>query len=58
MYLCEYRVDIVICLTPSCGVYYFLNVDQIRVRVLRMFSNLIVVVYFEMIVLDIVNQGW
>ena len=42
-----------------CNLYsvgYSLYVDQIMVVVLRMYSNLIVVVYYEMIVLDIVNQ--
>ena len=43
---------------PSCVVYYFVDVYQIIVGVLRMYSNPIVVVYYEMIVLDIVNQGW
>ena len=42
---------------PSCVVCYFLDVDQIIVGVLRMYSNLIVVVYYEMVVVDIVNQG-
>ena len=39
----------------SCVIYYFLDVDQIMEGVLRMYSNIIVVVYSEMIVLDIVN---
>ena len=55
---CEYRVDIVIYLVPSCVIYYFSDVDQIMVGVLRIYFNLIVVVYSEMIVLDILNQDW
>ena len=39
-------------LTQLCN----LDVDQKMVGVLRMYSNLIVVVYSEMIALDVVNQ--
>ena len=56
VYLCGYLVDVVIYLVPSCVVGCFLDVDQIMVGLLRMYSNRIVVVYYEMIVLDIVNQ--
>ena len=52
-YLCGYLVYIVVCLVPSCGVYYFLDVDQKMVEVLRMCSNLIVGGFYLMIVLDI-----
>ena len=41
---------------PSCVVCYFLDVDQKLVEVLRMYSNQIVVLYFWMIVRDILNE--
>ena len=53
VYLCGYRVFIVIYLVPSCVTCYFLDADQIMEEMLRIDSNLLAGVCYWMIVLDI-----
>ena len=53
VYLCGYRVGIVIYSVPSFVICYFLDVDQIMEGVLQNCSNLIVGVCFLLNVLGI-----
>ena len=44
--LCGSRVSNVVYLVPSCVICYFFDVDQTMEEMLRMYSNLVVGVYY------------